>query len=54
MIASFGTPLTPFYSCIPVCQHAAGNVATRRARSLTPPPGPAYGANAVGSQLPWR
>ena len=30
------------------------NVATRRARSLTPLPGPAYGASTVGSQLPWR
>ena len=30
------------------------NVATRRARSLTPLPGAAYGASTVGSQLPWR
>jgi bifunctional DNase/RNase len=44
----------PLTSCVPVCLGAVGNVATRRWRSLTPPPGPAYGASAVGSQLPWR
>ena len=30
------------------------NVATRRARSLTPLHAAAYGASTVGSQLPWR